>query len=47
MLQLIDLCKGYVDGDEFHPVLQGAELTLNQGDQLALMARVDLVKVLC
>ncbi len=37
MLQLIDLCKGYVDGDEFHPVLQGAELTLNQGDQLALM----------
>ncbi|MCG3723554.1 ABC transporter ATP-binding protein [Vibrio cincinnatiensis] len=37
MLQLIDLCKGYVDGDEFHPVLQGAELTLNRGDQLALM----------
>ncbi len=37
MLQLIDLCKGYVDGDDFHPVLQGAQLTLNQGDQLALM----------
>lgn len=37
MLQLIDLSKGYVDGDEFHPVLQGAQLTLNQGDQLALM----------
>ncbi|MGO2319297.1 MAG: ABC transporter ATP-binding protein, partial [Vibrio toranzoniae] len=37
MLKLSDLCKGYVDGGEFHPVLQGAELTLNQGDQLALM----------
>ncbi|NOH98515.1 ABC transporter ATP-binding protein [Vibrio sp. 99-70-13A1] len=37
MLKLSDLCKGYVDGGEFHPVLQGAELTLNQGDQIALM----------
>ena len=37
MLRLTDLCKGYVDGGEFHPVLQGAELTLNQGQQIALM----------
>lgn len=37
MLQLKDLSKGYVDGDEFHPVLQGAQLMLNRGDQLALM----------
>ncbi|MDP2570750.1 ABC transporter ATP-binding protein [Vibrio penaeicida] len=37
MLNLSDLCKGYVDGGEFHPVLQGAELTLKQGEQLALM----------
>ncbi len=37
MLVLSDLCKGYIDGGEFHPVLQGAELTLNQGDQVALM----------
>ncbi|MEZ8193911.1 ABC transporter ATP-binding protein [Vibrio cortegadensis] len=37
MLRLSDLCKGYVDGGEFHPVLQGAELHLNQGDQVALM----------
>jgi len=37
MLQLSDLCKGYVDGGEFHPVLQGAELSLKQGEQLALM----------
>ncbi|MEH0665923.1 ABC transporter ATP-binding protein [Vibrio scophthalmi] len=37
MLQLTDLCKGYVDGGEFHPVLQGAELLLNQGQQIALM----------
>ncbi|MZI94798.1 ATP-binding cassette domain-containing protein [Vibrio sp. CAIM 722] len=37
MLQLKDLSKGYVDGDEFHPVLQGAQLTLNRGDQIALM----------
>ncbi|GAJ72249.1 AttE component of AttEFGH ABC transport system [Vibrio sp. JCM 18904] len=38
MLKLSDLCKGYVDGGgEFHPVLQGAELTLQQGDQVALM----------
>ncbi|NAW90357.1 MULTISPECIES: ABC transporter ATP-binding protein [unclassified Vibrio] len=37
MLQLTNLCKGYLDGNEFHPVLQGAELTLNRGDQIALM----------
>ncbi|WP_428773370.1 ABC transporter ATP-binding protein [Vibrio sp.] len=37
MLQINDLCKGYVDGGEFHPVLQGAELSLKQGDQIALM----------
>ncbi|RQW63454.1 ABC transporter ATP-binding protein [Vibrio viridaestus] len=37
MLQLSNLCKGYVDGGEFHPVLQGTELTLNRGEQLALM----------
>lgn len=37
MLKLSDLSKGYLDGDEFHPVLQGAELVLQQGDQLALM----------
>lgn len=37
MLYLSDLCKGYVDGDEFHPVLQGADLTLERGQQLALM----------
>ncbi|WP_117234700.1 ABC transporter ATP-binding protein [Vibrio maerlii] len=37
MLVLSDLCKGYIDGGEFHPVLQGAELSLNQGDQVALM----------
>ncbi len=37
MLKLANLSKGYVDGGEFHPVLQGAELVLNQGDQLALM----------
>ncbi|GAK84538.1 AttE component of AttEFGH ABC transport system [Vibrio ponticus] len=37
MLRLTDLCKGYVDGGEFHPVLQGAELTLSQGQQIALM----------
>ena len=37
MLRLSDLSKGFVDGGEFHPVLQGAELELKQGDQLALM----------
>ncbi|WCE30937.1 ABC transporter ATP-binding protein [Vibrio sp. SCSIO 43137] len=37
MLKLVNLSKGYVDGGEFHPVLQGADLVLNQGDQLALM----------
>lgn len=37
MLDLCDLSKGYVDGGEFHPVLQGADLKLKQGEQLALM----------
>ncbi|NLS11389.1 ABC transporter ATP-binding protein [Vibrio sp. SM6] len=37
MLELANLSKGYVDGDEFHPVLQGADLILEQGDQVALM----------
>jgi len=37
MLKLIDLCKGYQDGNEFHAVLQGAELTLQRGEQVALM----------
>ena len=37
MLRLTDLCKGYTDGGEFHPVLQGAELFLKQGEQVALM----------
>ncbi len=37
MLLLKELCKGYVDGGEFHPVLQGAELSLKQGEQIALM----------
>ena len=37
MLRLSELCKGYLDGTEFHSVLQGANLSLNSGDQLALM----------
>ncbi|CAH0526063.1 ABC transporter ATP-binding protein [Vibrio hippocampi] len=37
MLKLSNLCKGYMDGSEFHPVLQGAQLTLSRGEQLALM----------
>lgn len=37
MLELVGLCKGYNDGGEFHPVLQGAELSLNPHDQIALM----------
>ncbi|MDX1301677.1 ABC transporter ATP-binding protein [Photobacterium sp.] len=37
MLRLAKLCKGYQDGGEYHSVLQGAELELEQGDQLALM----------
>ncbi len=37
MLTLKNLCKGYIDGGEFHPVLQGAELKLEQGEQIALM----------
>lgn len=37
MLRLVDLCKGYQDGSEFHAVLQGAALTLDRGEQVALM----------
>ena len=37
MSRLSELCKGYVDGGEFHPVLQRAELTLQRGEQVALM----------
>ncbi|MGF1742393.1 ABC transporter ATP-binding protein [Vibrio profundum] len=37
MLQLNNLCKGYLDGGEFHPILQGAKLSLSQGEQVALM----------
>ncbi|WED22987.1 ABC transporter ATP-binding protein [Vibrio sp. JC009] len=37
MLKLTNLSKGYLDGGEFHPVLQGAELVVEQGEQLALM----------
>ncbi|USH01117.1 ABC transporter ATP-binding protein [Grimontia kaedaensis] len=37
MLELVGLCKGYLDGGEFHPVLQGAELSLAKHDQVALM----------
>ncbi|CAH0533391.1 Bacitracin export ATP-binding protein BceA [Vibrio stylophorae] len=36
-LQLTDIFKGYQDGTEFHPVLQGAEMTLETGSQIALM----------
>ena len=37
MLKLSNLNKGYLDGGEFHPVLQGADLELKKGEQLALM----------
>lgn len=37
MLKLVGVSKGFVDGGEFHPVLQGANLTIKRGDQLALM----------
>ncbi|MGO1298863.1 MAG: ABC transporter ATP-binding protein [Vibrio sp.] len=37
MLELVNLSKGYKDGGEFHPVLQGAKLTVQRGEQLALM----------
>ena len=37
MLYLKNLCKGYIDGGVFNPVLQGAELSLDRGAQLALM----------
>lgn len=45
MLRLAQLCKGYQDGSEYHSVLQGAELNLERGAQLALMERAALVKV--
>ncbi|MDD9199142.1 ABC transporter ATP-binding protein, partial [Aliivibrio sp. S2MY1] len=34
MLKLTNLNKGYLDGGEFHPILQGAELTIEQGAQI-------------
>lgn len=37
MLRLAGLCKGYRDGSEFHFVLQGTNLDLEPGDQVALM----------
>lgn len=37
MLRLAELCKGYRDGTEFHSVLQGTNLSLEPGDQIALM----------
>lgn len=37
MLKLVSVSKGYVDGGEFHPVLQGADLTIQSGEQIALM----------
>ncbi|UJF20061.1 ABC transporter ATP-binding protein [Vibrio sp. SS-MA-C1-2] len=36
-VNLTNICKGYLDGTEFHSVLQGANLTLERGEQLALM----------
>ncbi len=36
-LKLLNLCKGYQDGGEFHPVLQGANLELTPGCQMAMM----------
>ncbi len=37
MLRLTNLCKSYQDGEEYHAVLQGANLELARGQQLALM----------
>ncbi|WP_413111639.1 ABC transporter ATP-binding protein [Thaumasiovibrio sp. DFM-14] len=37
MLIINKLCKGYRDGDDFHPVLQGADLHIERGAQIALM----------
>ncbi len=37
MLKINQLCKGYRDGDDFHPVLQSAELHIPRGTQIALM----------
>ncbi|WP_419208361.1 ABC transporter ATP-binding protein [Photobacterium leiognathi subsp. mandapamensis] len=37
MLRLAELSKGYRDGSEFHSVLQGTNLELEPGDQIALM----------
>lgn len=45
MLRLAELSKGYRDGSEFHSVLQGTNLELEPGDQIALMGKVDLEKV--
>lgn len=37
MLRLVDVYKGYQDGEEYHSVLTGTELVLQRGEQLALM----------
>jgi putative ABC transport system ATP-binding protein len=37
MLRLMDVYKGYQDGEEYHSVLAGTELILQRGEQLALM----------
>lgn len=37
MLAIKALCKGYQDGGDFHPVLQGAAMSLSSTSQLALM----------
>ncbi|OOF22544.1 ABC transporter ATP-binding protein [Salinivibrio sp. IB574] len=37
MLAIKALCKGYQDGSDFHPVLQGAALSVSPTHQLALM----------
>ncbi|WP_261815354.1 ABC transporter ATP-binding protein [Vibrio gallicus] len=37
MLKLVSVSKGYVDGGEFHPVLQGADLRIQSGEHIALM----------
>jgi putative ABC transport system ATP-binding protein len=37
MLKLERVSKGYVDGGEFHPVLQGASFIMERRDQVALM----------
>ncbi|OBT13475.1 ABC transporter ATP-binding protein [Vibrio sp. UCD-FRSSP16_10] len=37
MLKLVNVSKGFVDGGEFNPVLQSANLTIRRGEQIALM----------